>query len=335
MFMVVSISMFGCSKLNYEECNKDCLGETELELEQYNDFIEYQEIISENQINIEEETIEIETISNIEIELETTEAESETTESELETFNIEELNKVMYAKSYVNVRNYPSAVGAKVGCLKLAQPVRVLGLTSLGWYLVEYNGENCYVSGNYLLDEEPKQEVVLETTNNSLADSQLESMITFHDGVSHETQVAAYQYWSMIPEQTRARIHNNGWKIEVVNSRYLDDYYDGVSSVVGITYWGENKILMGNSVKHMRRALNHEIGHAIDYMYDWTSYSSEWYSIWEEERLKMEIQEKFDDHPIENTTEFFAECVQQYIQYNDILSRTCPRAYEYISRYVY
>ena len=49
----------------------------------------------------------------------------------------------------------------------------------------------------------------------------------------------------------------------------------------------------------------------------------------------MEIQEKFDNHPISNTTEFFAECVSQYIQYNDILYRTCPKAYKYISKYVY
>lgn len=287
------------------------------------------------ELNIENETSNSE-VSTEESNLETINIE-ETTEETLPSFTVNELNKVMWAKSYVNVRNYPGIIGNRIGGLKLAQPVRVLGLTSLGWYLVEYNGNNGYVSGNYLLDEEPQTEQVVtqQSINNSLADSQLESMITFHDGVPHETQVAAYQYWSMMPEQTRAKIHDNGWTIEVVNSRYLDDYYGEASSVVGITMHSRKHILMGNSVKHMRRALNHELGHAIDCIYNWPSDSIEWNNIWLSEKDSMEIQEKFDNHPISNTTEFFAECVSQYIQYNDILYRTCPKAYKYISKYVY
>ena len=158
--IIVLLSIMGCGAyVDAKDSLENSLCEEETTYE-----------IKETEVNIEETTVETledtyETVISTEYNkddeiLETT-----------ETFEIDYMNKVMYAKSYVNVRNYPGVAGAKVGALKLAQPVNVLGLTSSGWYLVEYNGEEAYISSNYLSEEEIKRE--------SLSDKQLESIITF------------------------------------------------------------------------------------------------------------------------------------------------------------
>lgn len=67
-----------------------------------------------------------------------------------------ELEKTMYAKSSVNVRNLPAKDGEKLGGLETAQEVKVTGqCKETAWYRIEFDGGIGYVSANYLLDEKP------------------------------------------------------------------------------------------------------------------------------------------------------------------------------------
>ena len=70
-----------------------------------------------------------------------------------------DLNKTMYAKSTVNVRNLPSTDGEKLGGLTKAQEVTVTGqCNETGWYRIDYNGGIGYVSSDYLVNDKPVEE---------------------------------------------------------------------------------------------------------------------------------------------------------------------------------
>ena len=84
---------------------------------------------------------------------------SENTQPQAPTYTYTELNKTMYAKSSVNVRNLPSTDGEKIGSLSKAQEVKVTGqCNETKWYRIDLNGTVAYVSNSYLVDTKPAEE---------------------------------------------------------------------------------------------------------------------------------------------------------------------------------
>lgn len=302
----------------YEQ-EKDKMEET-LEMETENETIQ----------ETEEETI----VESTEELIQETQIQTEPEPETLPEFSVEPLSHVMWAKSSVNVRDYPGTEGTKIGGLSFAQPVNVTGKASTGWWQVEYNGNVGYISGNYLLDYEPQPE-----TQAPAPTVNIPSNIWFEDGVPQDAINAVLKYWYMMPEQTRNLITNHGWKIACYNQRWVGEYVYNYEYeypyALGVTRPIDKTVVLGNTVKGIRRSLTHELGHVVDFIHGGIYKSSEWKEIWEAEHGNMQIQEKYDDHPTHSPQEFFGECVLQYIQYNDLLYRTCPRAYEFVSRYIY
>lgn len=70
---------------------------------------------------------------------------------EVDQYDITALNTTMYSKGDVNVRKGPSTDYEKIGALTLNQEVKITGQSkSTGWYRIEFNGGEGYVSQNYL-----------------------------------------------------------------------------------------------------------------------------------------------------------------------------------------
>lgn len=79
-----------------------------------------------------------------------------------------DLDKTMYAKQSVNVRDLPTADGNKLGGLSSAQEVKVLGqCNETSWYKIEFDGSVGYVSNNYLVDEKPVQQTTQANQSSS------------------------------------------------------------------------------------------------------------------------------------------------------------------------
>lgn len=75
-------------------------------------------------------------------------------------YTYQELNIVLYAKASVNVRTLPSTDGEKIGALPKGAEAVVTGqCNETGWYRISYNGQQAYVSNNYLVSEKPQEEV--------------------------------------------------------------------------------------------------------------------------------------------------------------------------------
>lgn len=84
-------------------------------------------------------------------ETETTEVDE--TETEEAAFTVTDMSAIKYAKQTVNVRKGPSADYEKLGSLSANQKVTVTGQADNGWYRIEYNGAEGYVSDEYLTDQ--------------------------------------------------------------------------------------------------------------------------------------------------------------------------------------
>lgn len=96
---------------------------------------------------------------------------------------------VMYAKSSVNVRNLPSTDGEKVGALNMNDVVTVTGVCNeTGWYRFELNGQEAYVSGNYL--QASKVQVASNAGANTNANTQGAASGTGTTVATNETTVA-------------------------------------------------------------------------------------------------------------------------------------------------
>ncbi len=79
-----------------------------------------------------------------------------------------DLDKTMYAKQTVNVRDLPTTDGNKLGGLSSAQEVKVLGqCNETSWYKIEFEGDVGFVSNDYLADEKPIQQTTQANQSNS------------------------------------------------------------------------------------------------------------------------------------------------------------------------
>lgn len=124
-----------------------------------------------------------EVAENSESESETTEELSEENISEEESvseesepeFTVEEYSADLYVKKAVNVRIGPSTDYEKIGGLSKGQQIQVTGIADTGWYRIEYNGSEAYVSSNYLVDEATYQAILAEEEAAALAAQQAAS----------------------------------------------------------------------------------------------------------------------------------------------------------------
>lgn len=76
------------------------------------------------------------------------------------SYTVEELTATKYVNCNANVRKGPGVDYEVIGGLSLNQEVQINGQASTGWYRINYNGEEAFIS-NVLLQDEPI--VILES----------------------------------------------------------------------------------------------------------------------------------------------------------------------------
>lgn len=158
MMLAVAVLLTGCNNAD----NKDTEANTQ-QMETESSVTDQDEETSSATSETTETTSEIETEAQTEVE---TEAPNE--DSPATTYTYTDMDKTMYAKSSVNVRDLPSTDGNKLGGLSKAQEVHVTGqCNETNWYRIEYNGGVGYVSSNYLIDEKPVEETPIQPSQPS------------------------------------------------------------------------------------------------------------------------------------------------------------------------
>lgn len=71
-------------------------------------------------------------------------------------YTVEVISAKMYATDILNVRETPSTEAMVVGQLNVGDEAEVIGVTSNGWYQINYNGGKPFVFAQYLSIEQPE-----------------------------------------------------------------------------------------------------------------------------------------------------------------------------------
>ena len=114
-----------------------------------------------------EDTSNTEEVNNSEEEL----SEEESIQEE-PAFSVEACDMVLFVKKAVNVRKGPSTDYEKIGGLSKGDQIQVTGIADTGWYQIQYNGAEAYVSSSYLIDETSYQAMIAEEEAAALAAQQ-------------------------------------------------------------------------------------------------------------------------------------------------------------------
>lgn len=147
--------------------------------------VETEAVVPETEV-VEEATEEI-----VVEDTETTEVEETEMAEEEVSFNVTDMSATKYAKQSVNVRKGPSTDYEQIGSLSTNQKVTVTGQADTGWYRIEYNGAEGYVSDKYLSDQKVTASTSTNTNNasstGSTASTQNQSTDTTTDTTQNQT----------------------------------------------------------------------------------------------------------------------------------------------------
>ena len=163
VILLFSWNLIACSENteDIELTNVDVVSTEELDTESFKQDIIGQDTTNiENKkanINIEEVDKETEEV-NKEVNKEVDKKVNKEVEEYIEEFVVTEFQtqRVMYAKSTVNVRTGPSTDYERKGVLQQAEEVIVLGQADTGWMQIAYKDEKLFVSDSYLVAEKPE-----------------------------------------------------------------------------------------------------------------------------------------------------------------------------------
>ncbi|MCI5872807.1 MAG: SH3 domain-containing protein [Roseburia sp.] len=142
--------------------------------------VETEAVVPETEV-VEEATEEI-----VVEDTETTEVE-ETEVQEGADYTVKDMSATKYAKQKVNVRSGASTDYEQIGSLNANQKVTVTGQADTGWYRIDYNGKEGYVSDKYLSDQKVTASTSATTTTQTVT-TQNQSTGTATDTAQNQTQ---------------------------------------------------------------------------------------------------------------------------------------------------
>ena len=137
------------------------------------------------------------------------------------------------------------------------------------------------------------------------------------------------EYMAAIPPEAAHLLAAGGWRIvltsEDIATRFGYDY----DTIAGVTVESARTIFISASKTRIRRALLHEVGHALGILLGDPDAGAEFQRIYAAERETFDQQEKIDDHCVSTAHEYFAEAYRHYVLYPDILRQSAPQTYAY------
>ena len=170
----------------------------------------------------------------------------EVTEEPKPEYIYTDMSATMYATQTVNVRNLPNTDGEKVGSLLTNQEVAITGQASTGWYRIQYNGSEAYVSNKYLSDE--KVEVKPATSESAASGTGSASTECPYPMLQVIDEGGDKVYYYYTPSTQNRNIYNecasiiasrHGWYTDFVNGGTAGSGGAGEPEKTNYTYNGE------------------------------------------------------------------------------------------------
>ncbi len=155
-------------------------------------------------------------------------------------------------------------------------------------------------------------------------------VIWLEDGASDKWADQVIKYIDFLPKKMIQELNDNGWML-IVTPRSLEDVYDsGVTNTVGLTVYYRTRIYLQNNSFSIDFCTIHEIGHALDFIQNFISYSEEWINIYEKEAKNSGLATYFTS----SSSEYFAETFQSCFLSPEIVKENAPLSYEFMIDFI-
>lgn len=155
-------------------------------------------------------------------------------------------------------------------------------------------------------------------------------VIWLEDGASDKWADQVIEYLNILPEKMIQDLNDNGWMV-IITPRSLEDVYEsGVTNTVGLTVYYRARIYLQNNSFSIDYCTIHEVGHALDFIHNFISYSDEWTKIYEKEAKKSGFAQYF----INSSSEYFAETFQSCFLSPETVKEKAPLSYEFIMNFI-
>lgn len=154
---------------------------------------------------------------------------------------------------------------------------------------------------------------------------------------SESASVEAEKYYNMLPSALRKQFESEGWTITITSVAAVNmasAAFGGVSGagyVAGFTHGFSKMIILADT--DAGSAINHEMGHYLDYSKSMPSESALFKDIYTAEAALLDGGS--NEYAKSAPAEYFAEAFREYIECGGYLKSTCPRTYSFIDGYVY
>ena len=150
--------------------------------------------------------------------------------------------------------------------------------------------------------------------------------IWLEDGAHESYADIAITYIDKLPKSFIRTLMDEGWKFIITTRNIENTYQSKTKNTIGLTIYSKKRIYVQNNEGYIASAVIHELGHALDYLNNYISFSDEWVTIFNEERK----QSGYADYFINDSREYFAESVQQYYTYREMVRKNTPKSYEFL-----
>ncbi len=183
------------------------------------------------------------------------------------------------------------------------------------------------------------EEVVNEEISNSITPSYEQSQIIrsnygfliLPEQVPLEILQTAESEINKLPPNVVNAFSSNGWTINITNENIASKYFGGAySNVLGATKTDSKQIIIQNKKSCVRESVVHEMGHFVDWYFDFPSLSDEFWEIYNQEvdTFKSRIS---NSSSVRNEMEFFAHTFYYLIKDP---SKCTPMATQYVQNYI-
>lgn len=219
------------------------------------------------------------------------------------------LNKEMVVVAYSIVREKPIENSNKICTYNKGDKIKVVSKLSNSWYKVESCKNIGYVKSDSI---KSTSEAFVDKDGNVIYSVKADGTIETDGDIDNSLLNYAYNYWYIIPENVRNDFRENGWRI-VITDKSLSSELDIGYEISGATIPSDKTIMIYGSQSCIRYALVHEMGHYIDFRYDFISKSNDFKKRYLENGNKMlnynsnYIQASFSEE------EYFAELYRAYL----------------------
>lgn len=200
-------------------------------------------------------------------------------------------------------------------------------------YFLGYNPETLYENQIYIKELEQKVEKlggfdIYELPKRKKAYEGY--TIWLEDGSSEKWADQTMEYLRLLPEKALEALNKDKWYL-IITPRNLEKvYHSGVENTIGLTIYYKKRIYIKNDEYSIDSCTLHEIGHALDAMNNYQSFTEGFNDIYNEESAASGLSKYFTS----SATEYFAETFQNYFINPELTKKNAPKSFVFIEQFL-